>query len=393
MSSQPDPTSHLPDIYRSYPSRPIPYNPSPGARRGVIVVFPTPLTPSDERKMQEIQGLRKEWDQAWERWLPHVTLVAPFLVPVPAQTAEVTKKEEGMEHTMRPGKREAGGLIPDNQPAASCTETERRIHEHLRHACAAFNSHTINISSINTFPLRGYTNVHLRPAEEDGYAELMSLQGACQRAIESLRGEDGKPKHRAERRREQHVTKAAQTSSTVSTVNVQQVHNGSPTATGSSSRTYTRPMYRGGEDEARCITLPTTEIAIDPIPKDGFEHAARRAATDSQNMVTPTTNQSKPSRNPISAQPANNPVRRTCDRGNNRAFIPHLSIGQARTTLSRDHLISLVRQIIGEDPVGQEPTSINCRIDRVWFLSKPIGAAGPYEVVSSIELANEDVGQ
>jgi 2'-5' RNA ligase len=392
MSTQPNHTNHLPDLYRSHPSRPLPYKPSTGARQGVIVVFPTPLTPSDDRRIQELQGLRKEWDQAWERWLPHVTLVPPFSIPT-SRTADGKERGEEMNDPMMSEHRDSRYLEADDPPAEGCTETERGIYEHLHHACATFKSRTITLSRINTFSLRSYTNVHLRPAEGDGYRELVSLQGACERAVESCLVEVEKPTNRAERRRQQHPTTASQGASTASTVNSDQMHNSSPSATESSARTYTRPMYREAEDEARCITLPTTEITIDPIPNDGLNHAPLESATISQSTATPSTTQPRPLSDAIPDQATNHPARKSRAKGNYRAFTPHLSIGQARTPSSRDHLVSLVQHIIDEDRVKQEPTGINCRIDRVWFLSKPVGASGTYEVVSSIPLASKDVGQ
>lgn len=101
---------------------------------GVLVVLLSPTTEQDRRGYDELQKLRRRHDQAFGRWLPHITLVPPFTLA--ASTND-------------------GRPLAEEKLSTIATAAEQVC---LRHA-----SHTLLLDQVSTFPLRSYTNVHLRP--------------------------------------------------------------------------------------------------------------------------------------------------------------------------------------------------------------------------------------
>lgn len=378
----PDPTSLLPQIYQSHPSRPLPHTPTTTARTGVIVVFPSPITPSDERKISNLQDVRKTWDQAYARWLPHVTLLPPF--PIPSQTARsTTNNADGPSKAEKNPTNQAESLLQAestirHDPSIHPSISEQSIHALLSTVCATISPHTLRLSETGTFPLRAYTNVHLRPSpNEQGTRDFLALQGSLQRGMDALvPPADERLKNRAERRR---VAQADRTPRPVPPPPVV------PSSDTPSPDVSARPMVRHKVvDEARCVTLSTTEITLDRETTTDHVSAATEAESGRETTSIPSSDQrDQPSQHPSSRSSA--PRARP-----HRSFKPHLSIGQARGPIERERLVSLANGIIKGDTAGQVSSGIQGRIDSVFFLSKPVGAPGPYEVVSVVPLLSED---
>ncbi|GAK67992.1 uncharacterized protein PAN0_030d6222 [Moesziomyces antarcticus] len=109
---------------------------------GVIVVLLSPRTPSDRRRYDALQQLRREHDQAYARWLPHITLIPPFILSShqPSSTGDIF-----------------ADLVSSNAQKLD------RIKQVAAEVCARYHAHALRLDQVATFPLRAYTNVHLRP--------------------------------------------------------------------------------------------------------------------------------------------------------------------------------------------------------------------------------------
>ncbi|GAC74995.1 hypothetical protein PANT_13c00103 [Moesziomyces antarcticus T-34] len=109
---------------------------------GVLVVLLSPRTASDRRRYDALQQLRREHDSAYPRWLPHITLIPPFILSShqPISTGDAF-----------------------NDLVSSNAEKLDRIKQVAAEVCARCRAHALLLDQVATFPLRAYTNVHLRP--------------------------------------------------------------------------------------------------------------------------------------------------------------------------------------------------------------------------------------
>ncbi|SJX64323.1 uncharacterized protein SRS1_14971 [Sporisorium reilianum f. sp. reilianum] len=111
---------------------------------GVLVVLVAPSTPADQQRFEELQTLRRRHDRAFDRWLPHITLVPPFTLPSSSSDAR--------------SRGDLDGLVQLH--ADQLAQIARAAAE----VCSRHSSHQLRLDHVSTFPLRKYTNVHLRPA-------------------------------------------------------------------------------------------------------------------------------------------------------------------------------------------------------------------------------------
>ncbi|GAC99757.1 hypothetical protein PHSY_007360 [Pseudozyma hubeiensis SY62] len=106
----------------------------------VLVILIKPQTTSDEQRFSTLQALRQRHDRAFDNWLPHITLIPPFILTVPSSASEETQPIESLH-----------------------SSTLSSLVSAIREVCRHHPSHSLLLDQISTFPLRTNTNVHLRP--------------------------------------------------------------------------------------------------------------------------------------------------------------------------------------------------------------------------------------
>lgn len=111
---------------------------------GVLVILIKPCTEQDQHRYDELQKLRHRHDQAFNRWLPHITLIPPFILSSPS-----------LNDAKSPA--EAKDLISLHEQKLS------QIAQAAQEVCKHHQAHSLLFDQVSTFPLRAYKNVHLRP--------------------------------------------------------------------------------------------------------------------------------------------------------------------------------------------------------------------------------------
>lgn len=114
---------------------------------GVIVVLLQPYGDQDQRRYEELQKLRQRHDQAFVRWLPHITLIPPFTLTAPPQVDDLNESSSD----------ELDAVVQRHEPRLS------EIAQAALEVCKGHAAHSLLLDQVSTFPLRKYTNVHLRP--------------------------------------------------------------------------------------------------------------------------------------------------------------------------------------------------------------------------------------
>ncbi len=116
----------------------------------VLAILVSPSTEADKHCYEELQTLRRQHDYAFERWLPHITLVPPFTLSTPSHTETSLSRASDDGHELRQ-------LIKTHDQKLS------NIIQAASEVCTLTQRHTLLLDQVATFPLRKYTNVHLRP--------------------------------------------------------------------------------------------------------------------------------------------------------------------------------------------------------------------------------------
>lgn len=124
----------------------------------LVAVLLEPSGTLAERRFTALQRIRHMYDAAYSRWLPHITLIPPFR----------WSSTEPMSST---------------DPPPWLQTKLHALTQDLQAACALHHSHTLTLSDINTFRLRRYSNVHLRPDQASG-TPLVALQRDLARAAQ-----------------------------------------------------------------------------------------------------------------------------------------------------------------------------------------------------------------
>lgn len=107
----------------------------------LVVVLLRPHGATAARRYEELQRIRHAHDAAYQRWLPHMTLIPPFQMQ--------TRESEGAE-----------GQVPDGIRARLDA-----MAASVRPACQQHASMVLQLNEVHLFPLRRYRNLHLRPPE------------------------------------------------------------------------------------------------------------------------------------------------------------------------------------------------------------------------------------
>ncbi|KAJ1034838.1 hypothetical protein NDA13_001092 [Ustilago tritici] len=110
----------------------------------ILVVFIKPFAEEDQYRFEKIQKIRRRYDQAFNRWLPHITLIPPFkLSPASSSNDEPPASLEDL-------------LSLHEQKLSQIAQAALEV-------CNRHQAHTSLLDQVSTFPLRKYKNVHLRP--------------------------------------------------------------------------------------------------------------------------------------------------------------------------------------------------------------------------------------
>ncbi|CAO1626844.1 unnamed protein product [Sympodiomycopsis kandeliae] len=125
----------------------------------VVVAYLYNRTAFNATCHDRIQAVRQEWDDAYARWVPHITLIPPFVVQMPKGGDNNSNKE--------------------TNPLSS-------IGHELQTTCSNHRLHTIALNSVGKFNLRSYSNIHLRPSSsQTSLAELKLLQSDLNQSLSS----------------------------------------------------------------------------------------------------------------------------------------------------------------------------------------------------------------
>jgi 2'-5' RNA ligase len=132
-----------------------------------VVAFLT--QPQDEKQKQvvdQIQEIRRRYDQAYSRWQPHLTLIAPFIAPF-STSSFVGEHQDHLYNTLE------------------------QVCRSIQEVCLHIDQHTLTLDEVGHFPLKLYKTHHLRPsstARNDAFLHLQSeLETALPQAISNAR--------------------------------------------------------------------------------------------------------------------------------------------------------------------------------------------------------------
>jgi hypothetical protein len=137
----------------------------------------------DDRQGQwvwnEIQDVRRRYDQAYSRWTPHVTLIPPFVVPFSNAAADEHSPENGsFASTRNIDHANDVRQMPDGPSVL------KALSKRIANVCQRFTAQPIVFEEVSKFPLRRYDTYHLRPnAHDAGTMTLVQLQEAIAHAL------------------------------------------------------------------------------------------------------------------------------------------------------------------------------------------------------------------
>lgn len=99
-----------------------------------LLAKPESAKEGQQKLLNSLDEIRRECDSAWERWVPHITLVPPFF---------------------RRGDR------------------QHEMAQRLRYVTEMTPVHSIFLDDVGVFPLKRYSNVHLRPSPSGASASTL----------------------------------------------------------------------------------------------------------------------------------------------------------------------------------------------------------------------------
>ncbi|SNX85669.1 uncharacterized protein MEPE_04378 [Melanopsichium pennsylvanicum] len=115
---------------------------------GVFVILVEPCTPRAQLCYDKLQRLRQKYDQAYRRWLPHITLIPPFIL---------NGRNGQIDESLTSRRLRLERLIQLHEQKLS------QIAQAARQACAGHESHSLLLDQVSAFSLPKYANIHLRP--------------------------------------------------------------------------------------------------------------------------------------------------------------------------------------------------------------------------------------
>lgn len=152
----------------------------------VAFLLPRPadegVTPAVSHRVGKLDEIRQKWDAAATRWVPHITLIPPFVVPFEQEEEEEDGRQQLVPSTdsTTTTTTTAGNAATTSPPGprheaayAALRQLTERIQAAL--AAAAVPRHRLVLDDVGVFKLSRYWNVHLRPRGlHDGDKEARS---------------------------------------------------------------------------------------------------------------------------------------------------------------------------------------------------------------------------
>lgn len=117
--------------------------------KALVVTLLEPLDTTAEHRFAALQNIRHSYDAAYTRWLPHITLIPPFIIKPPAS------KEHSSSASSSPA-------VSTDLPAW-LSQTLQDLSQRLVDVCKRHSAHNLRLCEVHSFRLRVYTNMHLRP--------------------------------------------------------------------------------------------------------------------------------------------------------------------------------------------------------------------------------------
>lgn len=352
----------------------------------VIVVLVRAQTSADTIRLERVQEMRKEHDQAYERWAPHLTLIPPFTIPFVRESASdrenetnAQEKERGVqferlgEANIDPGAEldhaADGSGAPQANPDAT-TEPRQNlsaleadlddISKRISSICDSHASFTLPLGDVGSFKLSRYTTIHLRPRPPARSSERASDERDVGSAHHSSETSEEPKDPRSRLARIQHELELALPEAAKSP------RGGSNRGRGrGNGRGRSRGGGRGGGNGPG-----------QPERVENAENDDRPGEAPAEPSVLPTAeadSSSKPVPKPERLQP----------------FSPHLTLGQSFSSKQKADLLSRAWELCAPpDP------PLNCFVDKIQLMVKPQSRMGPYDIWKEFELAGnrESVG-
>lgn len=143
---------------------------------------------SQVQLFKQLETVRRKWDAAAPRWVPHITLIPPFVVPDEGQV----KHEVGSLTQEERSERSRG-----QDPHDAASSILQSISQRIADALSEIQPHTVRLDDVGSFKLRKYWNVHLRPQSKEasqsgptttdnGRDEFTAMQNVLARALPEL---------------------------------------------------------------------------------------------------------------------------------------------------------------------------------------------------------------
>lgn len=159
----------------------------------VAFLLPRPVeiastSPALASKLERLDAIRKKWDAAEPRWVPHLTLIPPFIVPFEVNRHGGSSQADKDANGVSGSAADATGttVLARTLPGPSHAAAYAALHqltERIQQAVAAVPRHRLVLDDVGIFKLSKYSNVHLRPrprqrvSEEDGLSAPGAEQG------------------------------------------------------------------------------------------------------------------------------------------------------------------------------------------------------------------------
>ncbi|WFD33081.1 hypothetical protein MSPP1_004138 [Malassezia sp. CBS 17886] len=150
----------------------------------LVVILLQPHGALASQRIQHLQRIRHTHDAAYARWLPHMTLIPPFVVER-ERGAPGSAESKGAGSPPRSHSAHRSDASGRYAPPAWLTETLDGITTAVRAACTTSEPAVVHLTDIGAFRLRNYENIHLRPSRTSA-RPLLSLQRAIHAAVSPL---------------------------------------------------------------------------------------------------------------------------------------------------------------------------------------------------------------
>lgn len=168
--------AYVPPHLRAARNRSVP------THKAVIVLLVTPPYAGPQESYDAVQRLRSQHDAAFARWVPHVTLVPPFDLPLARQSAAESHSPSSFDSN-------AAKAAVASSSIDEVASARSLIKQKLQGSLSQHSPFRLEFADHDRFNLRSYTNLHLRPAHNSsnsGRKELTNLHACIQTALDGI---------------------------------------------------------------------------------------------------------------------------------------------------------------------------------------------------------------